>query len=175
MRSSKPCAFSLRRSSRSWVREYRSGGRPKASRMAACIWWEVHVDVQQLGLKRGEAIRCRQERLSEGVELLEPLVQAKILHPVDTDLEAQEGREFFVQPRHETFAVDAQHMMAMIDLLQHALELAPEALVFANAKDLRDLVGGEAEHAQLTRPFKDLMDRKMPLEHHVAAELDLVE
>src|ERR1700674_1193927 len=66
-------------------------------------------------------------------------------------------------------------MVTMVDLFQHAVELAPKALVFADAKDLGDLVGAETEHAQFTRSLEDLVDREMPPKHKISAQFNLIE
>jgi hypothetical protein len=58
-------------------------------------------------------------------------VEAEILESVDTDFQAEEGRELFLQARHQAFAIDPQDMMAMIDLFQHAVQLAAHSLVLA--------------------------------------------
>jgi hypothetical protein len=48
-------------------------------------------------------------------------MRAQILHSVDTDLKAQEGRKLFVETRHEALPIDAQHMMPVIDFFQQRL------------------------------------------------------
>jgi len=55
------------------------------------------------------------------------------------------------------------------------VELAPDALVFADAKQLGDLVGGQAKHAQFTGALEDLVDREMPPKHPIPGVLDLIE
>jgi len=78
-------------------------------------------------------------------QILESLVEAEILHPINADLEAQEGGEFFVPTRHEALAIHPQDGMPMLELLQQAVQLAAPPLVLADPEDRGDLVGGEAE------------------------------
>jgi len=69
------------------------------------------------------------------------------LEAVDTDLQTKEGGELFIQARHRAFAIDPQHVMAVIELFQHTVQLAAQPLVLADAEDLRDLVGGQTKDA----------------------------
>ena len=82
------------------------------------------MNVQGLRLETGEAIRNRDEPVAQTSQILQSLVQAEILHPVDTHFDPQEGAELFVHPAHEVLAVDAQHVMAMIEFFEHAVQLA---------------------------------------------------
>ena len=58
----------------------------------------------------------------------------------------------------------------MVELLQDAVQLATNPLVLANPEDLRDLVSGEAKHAQLAGALENLVDgkwrRKMKLRQY---------
>src|SRR4029453_12476080 len=72
-------------------------------------------------------------------------------------------------------SIDAQDMMPVIDFFQHTVQFAAEALVLADAKDLGDGVGGEAEHAEFARAFKDLVNRGLTAEDEIATVLDLLE
>jgi len=69
------------------------------------------------------------------------------LEAIDTDLQAKEGGELFIQARHRAFAIDPQHAMVVIELFQHAVQFAAQPLVLAYPEDLRDLVGGETKDA----------------------------
>ena len=66
-------------------------------------------------------------------------------------------------------------MMSMIELFQHAVQLAANPLVLADAKDLGDLVGGEAKYSQLTGALEDLVNREIPPEDEITAVFDLVQ
>src|ERR1700724_2164228 len=63
----------------------------------------------------------------QALQVLQPLIQAQIFHPVDTDLDAQEGAELFIHAAHQVLAVDPHHVMAMIQLFQHAVQFAAQA------------------------------------------------
>ena len=108
-------------------------------------------------------------------QLLQAFVQAEILEAIDADLDPEERAELLVHPRHEALAVDAEHVMAMVEFLQHRVQFAAESLVLAHAEDLGDDVGRQAEHPQLARALEDLVDRKMAAEHEIPAVLDLVQ
>ena len=61
---------------------------------------EVDLNVEQFGLKARQTIGGDDQLLTQGGQILQSLVQAEILHPVDADLYAQEGGEFFVHAGH---------------------------------------------------------------------------
>jgi hypothetical protein len=63
--------------------------------------------------------------------------------------------------------VDAEYVMSMVELLQHRVQFAAEAFVFAHAEDLGDDVGRQAKHPQLTRALEDLVDRKVATEDEI--------
>ena len=65
--------------------------------------------------------------------------------------------------------------MPVVEFLQHRMQLAAQTFVFAHAEDLRDDVGAQAEHAQLTRALENLVNGKMAAEDEIAAELNLVD
>ena len=79
------------------------------------------------------------------MEILQPFVQAQIFEPVDTDLQTEEGGELFIHPSGQALAVHAQHMMTVVELFQHAVQLAAYPLMLAHPKDLDDLIRREAE------------------------------
>src|SRR5260370_36068468 len=58
-------------------------------------------------------------------------------------------------------------MMAVVEFLQHRVQLAAQPLVLSHAEDLRDHVGRQSEHAQLARALEDLVDREVPAKHEV--------
>src|SRR6266699_6777494 len=55
--------------------------------------WEVDVNVQGLRFETGETIGDGDELLGQALQVLQPLVEAEIFHPIDTDLDPQEGAE----------------------------------------------------------------------------------
>ena len=57
---------------------------------------EVDMDVEPLGLITGEAVGDRLEGGADGVELIEPLLEAEVIEVVGAELVAQEGRELLV-------------------------------------------------------------------------------
>src|SRR3989442_5027840 len=65
--------------------------------------------------------------------------------------------------------------MPMVELFQHAVQLATDSLVLAHAEDLSDFVRGEAKHSQLTGAFEDLVDGKVAPKDEIATVLDLVQ
>jgi hypothetical protein len=136
---------------------------------------EIHVDVEEVGLDPGEPIGDGDESCPERREVLQPFVQAEIFEAIDADLDTQERAKLFVHPRHEALAVDAQHVVSVVDFLQHGVQLATEPLVFPDAKDLRDRIRGQAEDPELARALEDLVDREVAAEDDIAAQLDLVE
>ena len=66
------------------------------------------MKVQRVRFEAGKAIRDAGESLAEAIHVFQSLVQAEIFHPVDTDLDAQEGAELLVHTAHQVLAVDAR-------------------------------------------------------------------
>jgi hypothetical protein len=78
--------------------------------------------------------------------------------------------------RHEEGGdFDAEHVMSMVEFLEHRVQSAAEPLVLAHAEDLSDDVGRQAEHPQFTRALEDLVDREMAAEDEIPTVLDLVQ
>lgn len=65
--------------------------------------------------------------------------------------------------------------MAMLDVLEERLQFAAQSLGEAEPEDLRDLVGRQAQEADVARAFEQLVDREVAPEDQVPAVLDLLE
>ena len=65
--------------------------------------------------------------------------------------------------------------MAVVDLFQHAVQLAADPLVLTDTKDLGDFVGGETKQTQFTGALENLVDRKIPPEEEIPTVFDLVQ
>ena len=78
--------------------------------------------VEEGCLDAHQAIGHRDEFLAERRQLLQAFVQAEILESVDADLDPQERAELLTRARHEALAVEAEHVMSMVELLQHSRE-----------------------------------------------------
>src|SRR5436305_5876976 len=122
------------------------------------------MNVQRLSFKAGEAICNAGELFPQRSQILQSLVQAEIFHPVDADLYPQEGTELFVHTTDEIVTVDPHHMMAMVELLDNAVQLAPEPSRDTYSKNVSYFVGDEAEQPHLARALEDFMDGEVPFE-----------
>src|SRR3984893_18408103 len=96
--------------------------------------------VQASGLEGGEALGDAEELLAHVAQVFEPLSQAEVRQIVGADLGAQEGGELLVLLDKRVLAVGTKDVMAVLDLLQRAVEMAMELLVDVRPDDLRDLV-----------------------------------
>ena len=63
----------------------------------------------------------------------------------------------------------------MVELFQHAVQLAANSLVLADTEDLGDLVSGQAKQAQLAGTLENLVNGEIAPEDEIAAVLDLVQ
>ena len=136
---------------------------------------EVHVHVEEIGFDAGEAIRDGDEFLAQRGQLLEPFVQPEIFEPIDAHFDTEERPELLVCAGDQTLAVDAQHVVPVVELLEHRVEFAPKSSMFADAEDLRDDVGRQPVDAELTRALEELVDRKVAAEDEVPTILDLIQ
>src|SRR5205807_10279377 len=104
--------------------------------------------VYKFSLSTRQTLYVRDQLLTDDFQILQSLFQTKILDLIDADLHPKEGRKLLIHARDQAFAIDAQHMMAMVELFQQAVQFAAESGVLAYAEDLSDLVSGQAEHPQ---------------------------
>jgi hypothetical protein len=65
--------------------------------------------------------------------------------------------------------------MPVIDFIEHARQLAAEALVDPNAEDAGDGIGREPKEAHLTGPLEDLVDREVAPEDEISAVFHLIQ
>ena len=90
---------------------------------------KVPVNVEPLGLVRGEAAGDDLEFLPNGLEMIQALLQTEVLEIVGAELVAQEGRELLVLLQEGVLEVGAKDMMAMLDLVDDGGELAGDLAV----------------------------------------------
>jgi len=134
----------------------------------------------------GSARRCRSGnstwtfrhcacKVAYGGQVVQALLQSKIGQIVGADLIAQKSGELFVLLDEGVFAVGAEDVMAVLDLLQGGVELALQFLGDAAAEDLRNLVGRQPPESNLAGAFEDSVNGEVALEDEIAAVLDLVD
>ena len=136
---------------------------------------EVDMNIEEFALQAGQAIGDHHQLLAQGRQILQPLVQAEVLHAIDANLQTKEGGEFLVHAGHQVFAVDAQRMVSVVELLDLAVQLAADPLKFAEPEKLGDLVRREAKQAQFTGTLEDLVDGERAPEDEIPTVFDLVE
>jgi hypothetical protein len=102
-----------------------------------------------LCLETGEAVSDVLKAFADGLEMVQPFLEAEIDEVVGYELVAQKGRELFVLLEEGVFEVGAEGVMAMLDAIDDGGELAAHLAVRARAEDLGDLVGGEAPQPEL--------------------------
>src|ERR1039457_3708603 len=136
---------------------------------------EGDVNVQGLGFEAGESIRNGDESLAQAAQVLQPFLEAEVFHPIDADFYPQEGAELFVHAANQILAVDAQQVMAMVELFEHTVQLAAQPFADAYSEDVCHFVGGQAEQPHFAGVLKDLVDREVSFENEVPAVFDLVD
>ena len=133
------------------------------------------MDVEPLGLETGEPADDGLEPMADLIQVIQSLPETEVVEIVGTEFVAQEHREFLILPENRIAEVGAEHMMAVLDLIDHSEELAAVVALQAGAEDLGDLVGGQSPQAKLTASFEQLVDGKVALEHKIEAVLDLTD
>src|SRR5215470_9107899 len=113
---------------------------------------KVPVNVEPLGLVRGEAAGNGLELLPDRIEILQALLETEVPEVVGADLIAQERCELLVLLQERVLEVGAIDMVAVLDL--------------------RDLVGCQPPQSQLTASLEQLVDGNL-LEDEVTAVFDL--
>ena len=136
---------------------------------------EADVNVQAVRFETGQAIRHGDEFLAQARQILQPLVEAEILPPIDTHLHSQEGAELLVQAAHQVLAVDPQHVMAMVEFFEHAVQLAAQPFGDARPEEVGHLIGGQPEQSHFAGVLKHPVEGEVPLENEIPAVFDLVD
>ena len=136
---------------------------------------EVYGRVERFGLEGGETVSRRGQFLAHRLQVLQAFVELKILEAVAQHFQAQECAALLIHPQRCLFGVGAQHVMTMLDGFQHRFQPAAHSLTQRPGEDLRDLIGAEAQQAQLAGAFEDLVDRETAAEDEIAAVFDLVD
>ena len=134
---------------------------------------KVHVDVEALGLEAGEAIGDGLEPFADGLEMVEPFLQAEVAQVIGTEFVAQEAGELFVLFEEGVFPVGAEDVMAVLDLIDDGGEFSAQPLVEPDAEDLADAVGRQTPQADFAASLEDFVNREVAFEDEVPAVLDL--
>jgi hypothetical protein len=90
---------------------------------------KVHVNVEPVGLVRGEAAGNGLERLPDRLEIVQALLETEVLEVVGAELIAQERCELLVLLEERVLEVGAIDMVAVLDLLDDGGELAGDLAV----------------------------------------------
>src|SRR6476660_6621877 len=118
---------------------------------------EVGVNVEPLRLEAGEAASDGLEGLAHGVEMVQAFLETKVGEVVGTQFIAQERRELLVLLEEGVLEVSPVDMMAVLDTIDHARELAAVATMQAGAEYRGYFVGGQSPQAKLTASLEQLV------------------
>src|ERR1700745_3017709 len=131
------------------------------------------VNVDPLGLVRGEAAGYGLECLPDRIEIFQALLETEVPEVVGAELIAQEGCELLVLLQERVLEVGAIDMGAVLDLLDDGGELAGDLAMQALPENLGDLVRRQPPQSQLAAALEQLVDGEVLLEDEVAAVFDL--
>lgn len=131
------------------------------------------MDVEALSLEGGEAIGDDLEPLPYCVQVIESFLEAEVAQVVGTEFVAQEAGELLVLFEESVLPVGAEHMVAMLDLIDDGGQFPAQALVEPDAEDLADAVGGQPPEPDLAASLEDLVDGEVAFEDEVPAVFDL--
>src|SRR6516165_3335648 len=79
---------------------------------------EVHMDVGPLRLVCGETIGDAQEPVADRAQVLESLFEPEVPEVVGAEFISEEGGELLVLAEEGVLEIDAEHVMAMLDLFE---------------------------------------------------------
>jgi hypothetical protein len=118
-----------------------------------------------LRLVCGEAIGDGEEGLAHRGQMIEYFFEPGVCD-VGAELVSEEGAELFVQPGESVLEIDAEDVMAMLDLFERRVELRFELL----GQDLGDLL------AVISQRLEDFifMNRKIRFKNELPAEFNLL-
>src|SRR5215471_9120562 len=92
-----------------------------------------------------------------------------------TEFVAQEHRELLILPENSIAEVGAEHVMAVLDLIDDGEELAAVVAPKTGAEHLGHLVRGQSPQAEFTASLEQLVDGKVALEDKIEAVFDLTD
>jgi hypothetical protein len=82
------------------------------------------MNVEGLGLKAGEAVGDDLEPFTDGVEMIESLLQAEVVQVVGDNLIAQEARELLILFQEYMFPLRTENELSVFDLTDHPDKLS---------------------------------------------------
>ena len=85
---------------------------------------KVHMNVEGLGLKAGEAVGDDLEPFTDSVEMFEPLLQAEVAQFVGDELIAQEAGELLILFLEYMFPLRTENELSVFDLTDHPDKLS---------------------------------------------------
>jgi hypothetical protein len=85
---------------------------------------KVHMNVEGLGLKAGEAVGDDLEPFTDSVEMFEPLLQAEVAQVVGDELIAQEAGELLILFQEYMFPLRTENELSVFDLTDHPDKLS---------------------------------------------------
>src|SRR5215470_8839023 len=134
---------------------------------------KVDMDVEPLGLEAGEAADDGLELLTHLIEMVQPFAETEVVEVVGAEFVAQQCQELLILSQNRVAEIDAEHMMAMRDLIDDGVKLAPVLAVQAGAEDLGNLVGRQPPEAEFAASLEQLVNWKVAFEYDVVAVFDL--
>src|SRR6202008_2399412 len=108
-------------------------------------------------------------------QMIQSLLETEVVEVVGTEFVAQEHRELLILPENSIAKVGAEHVMAVLDLIDDGKELAPVVALKARAEHLGYLVRSQSPQAKLTASLEQFVDGKVALEDEIEAVLDLTD
>jgi hypothetical protein len=85
---------------------------------------KVHMNVKGLGLEAGEAVVDDLEPFTDGVEMIESLLQAEVVQVVGDKFIAQQAQELLIPFQECIFPVRPENVMPVFDLIDHRGQLS---------------------------------------------------
>jgi hypothetical protein len=132
---------------------------------------KVDMDVEPLGLEAGEAADDGLELVAHLIEMVQPFAQTEVVEVVGAEFVAQKCQELLILSQNRVAEIDAEHMMAMRDLIDDGVKLAPVLAVQAGAEDLGNLVGCQPPESEFAASLEQLVNWKVAFEYDVVAIL----
>ena len=136
---------------------------------------KVGVDVEPLGLETGKPADDGLEPVADLIQMIQSLLETEVVEVVGTEFVAQERRELLILPENGIAEVGAEHVVAVLDLIDEGEELAAVVAPQERAEYLGYFVGGQSPQAKLTASLEQLVDGKVALEDKIEAVLDLTD
>src|SRR5579871_874532 len=119
------------------------------------------MHVECFRFEGSKTIRRGSQLLANGLQVVQRLFQAEVFEIVAECFQVEKSGELLVHAQNGIFAASPEDMMAVLDLLQYALQFAAQFLIDPKPKYRSDLVRQHTQQAMSQERSNSLLMGKL--------------